>query len=262
MEIINAHAHVYPTKIALKATQAIGDFYHVGMFGKGTIDDLIEDGGKAGITGYLVCSCATTVKQVRSINEFLLTQVEGRDNVNALMTLHQDMTEEDIFNEVDWGVKQGFKGIKLHPDFQKFSVNDERVFGIYRAAEGRLPILFHAGDYRYKYSNPPLLAEVARTFPKLQMVCAHFGGYSEWEGLEIYDGLDNVFFDTSSSLFCLEPQKAVEWIRRFGADKFCFGTDYPMWDGVEEMRRFNNLRLTDEEREKIFALNAKRIYGV
>ena len=262
MRIINAHSHVYPTKIALKATQAIGDFYNTGMFGMGTIEDLIADGEKAGITDYLICSCATTVKQVHSINEFLITQLEGRENINALITLHQDMTEEEAYEEVSWGLEHGFKGIKLHPDFQKFSVNDETVFGIYRAAAGRLPILFHAGDYRYKFSNPARLAEVAKKFPKLDMICAHFGGYSEWNDLNVYDGLENVYFDTSSSLFCLEPKKAVEWIRHFGSDKFCFGTDYPMWNGVEEKQRFDRLRLTDEEREKILALNAERIYNI
>ena len=262
MEIINAHSHVYPEKIAFKATNAIGEFYHTGMFGQGTTDDLIADGKKAGIDRYLVCSCATTVKQVHSINEFLLNEKSTHDKVDALITLHQDMTEEEAFNEVEWGVANGFKGIKLHPDFQKFSVNDEAVFGIYRAAQGKFPILFHAGDYRYKYSNPALLAEVAKKFPKLNMICAHFGGYSEWDDLAVYDGLENVFFDTSSALFCLEPKVAVEWIRRFGADKYCFGTDYPMWNAVDEMRRFGNLKLTDEEREKILSLNAKRIFDL
>ena len=29
MEIIDAHAHIYPDKIAEKATNAIGDFYDI-----------------------------------------------------------------------------------------------------------------------------------------------------------------------------------------------------------------------------------------
>ena len=29
MEIINAHAHIYPEKIAVKATEAIGAFYDI-----------------------------------------------------------------------------------------------------------------------------------------------------------------------------------------------------------------------------------------
>lgn len=260
MDIINAHSHVYPEKIAFKATHAIGDFYNTGMSGLGTTADLIEDGTKAGITRFLICSCATTVKQVHSINEFLFGEKSDRDNVEGLITLHQDMTEEETFNEVDWGLAHGFKGIKLHPDFQKFSVYDPNVFGIYRAAEGRMPILFHAGDYRYKYSNPSLLAAVAKEFPKLDLVCAHFGGYSEWDKVDAYDGLDNVYFDTSSALFYLSPEKAVELIRHFGADRFFFGTDYPMWNAVEEMQRFNRLSLTSDEREKIFAKNAERVY--
>ena len=71
MEIIDAHTHIYPTKIALKAVKAIGDFYNIGIDLNGTSEDLINqpDGDK--ISYFLVHSVATTVHQVRVINEFL-----------------------------------------------------------------------------------------------------------------------------------------------------------------------------------------------
>ena len=45
MEIIDAHAHIYPQKIAKKATVAIGEFYDIEMENsEGTAEKLIEEG--------------------------------------------------------------------------------------------------------------------------------------------------------------------------------------------------------------------------
>ena len=45
MEIINSHAHIYPEKIAKKATDTIGVFYDIKMqMPAGTPERLLEDG--------------------------------------------------------------------------------------------------------------------------------------------------------------------------------------------------------------------------
>lgn len=253
--IIDAHAHIYPEKIALKASQAIGDFYHIEMRYAGTSEGLLEEGKSAGVDRYLVHSVATTPGQVRSINNFILSEMKKHPEFIGFITLNPDMTVEDMAIEVDFALENGFKGVKLHPDFQKFYVDGARAEKIYKAVDGRLPILFHAGDKRYGYSKPERLATVARLHPAQKIICAHFGGYSEWSEIDCYDGLKNVYFDTSSSLFELSPEKAVNYVRRFGVEKFFFGTDYPMWNAVEEVERFLKLDLTETERKKIFSEN-------
>ena len=71
IKIADAHTHIYPAKIADKATAAIGDFYDISMDKIGTSKELIENGNVIGVDKYLVCSAATTPKQVESINNFL-----------------------------------------------------------------------------------------------------------------------------------------------------------------------------------------------
>ena len=125
MEIIDAHAHIYPEKIAEKATLAIGSFYDIKMeMPDGTAKRLIEDGKKANISRYLVHSVATTAHQVRSINEFIKKELDEHPEFIGFITLHQDLTEEEVNNEVIWALDNGFKGVKLHPDFQKFYIDD------------------------------------------------------------------------------------------------------------------------------------------
>ena len=113
MEIINAHAHIYPDKIAEKATATIGVFYDIKMqMPAGTPERLIEDGEKAGITGYVVHSVATTAHQVRSINEFIKRECEAHPEFIGFITLHQDLSEDEVEAEIEWAIENGFYGIK------------------------------------------------------------------------------------------------------------------------------------------------------
>lgn len=263
MEIINAHAHIYPEKIAQKATDTIGVFYDIKMeMPAGTAVRLIEDGERAGISRYVVHSVATTAHQVRSINEFLLRELAAHPEFIGFIALHQDLSEEEVEHEVAWALDNGFKGIKLHPDFQKFNIDDESVEKFYRAASGKLPILFHIGDDRYDYSNPARLVKMAKKYPDTTFIAAHFGGYRCWDSADMYKGLSNVYFDTCSSLPFITPERAKELIDLLGADRFFFATDFPMWDAHGELERFNKIPLTEEERELIFSKNIKKLLNI
>ena len=258
-DIIDAHCHVYPQKIALKAAGAIGSFYGVDMSYDGTAETLLEEGKKSGVTRFLVHSVATSVKQVASINEFLLQQAAEHREFIPFMTLHPDMSEGEISSEIERGVKNGFYGIKLHPDFQRFNVDGTEGMRICAAAEGRLPILFHVGDDRFDFSAPQRIVKIAKAFPSLTIIAAHFGGYRCWQNSYAYEGIENVYFDTSSSLAYLSQDEAQKLISFYGANRFLFGTDYPMWSAESELNRLNALGICKEEKELILHENAERI---
>ena len=262
MDIIDFHCHIYPAKIACKASGAIGQFYSVAMPFDGTPESLIEEGARAGVCRYVVHSVATAAKQVDSINDFLSEQAALHSEFIPFMTLHPDMTEKEINSAVDAGIKRGFRGIKLHPDFQKFNSDGKECFYICAAAEGRIPVLFHAGDDRYDFSSPERIARAADAFPGLTVIAAHFGAYKVWEKVPYYAQKRNIFFDTSSSLYYLERERAKEFIRTFGADRFLFGTDYPMWSAADETDRIKGLGLTEEEEALIFHKNAEKLLGI
>ena len=263
MEIIDAHAHIYPEKIAKKATETIGVFYDIPMeMPAGTTDRLLEDGKNAGITGYIVHSCATKPEQVKSINDFIKTEIDKHSEFIGFMTLHQDLTEEEMKSEVERCKQAGFKGVKLHPDFQKFYIDEEKAEKIYRAVGKDFPILFHTGDDRYEYSKPHRLVKMAKKYPEVTFIGAHFGGYRCWDDVHLYKGLKNVYFDTCSSLTFIDEKKAKELIDMLGADRFFFGTDFPMWDAKGELDRFMKIDLTNEEREMILSKNIKKLLKI
>lgn len=263
MEIIDAHAHIYPEKIAKKATETIGVFYDIPMeMPAGTPERLLEDGGRAGITKYIVHSCATKPEQVKSINDFIKKEIDLHPEFVGFMTLHQDLTFEEMKMEVERCKKAGFKGVKLHPDFQKFYIDEEKAENIYKAVGSDFPILFHTGDDRYEFSKPHRLVNMAKKYPEVTFIGAHFGGYRCWDDVYLYKGLNNVYFDTCSSLTFIDEKKAKEIIDMLGVERFFFGTDFPMWDAKGELERFMKIDLTDLEREMILSKNIKKLLKI
>lgn len=258
--IIDSHAHIFPSKIAERAVDNIGKFYDLPMLGTGNIEQLIKSGGESGIGGFIVNSSATSAKQVEQINKFIVESVKDKSNVWGLCTIHQDLDEAAIDCAIKYAVANNLIGVKLHPDFQKFYIDDPSVYKLYEACNGVFPILMHTGDSRYDYSSPMRLATVAKDFPNLNFIAAHFGGYERWSEVECYKGLDNVYIDSSSTLFKLPYDRAHEIINIFGEDRLLFGVDYPMWDYAGELNRFNNLNLSGRSLEKAMYLNAARLY--
>ena len=257
--IIDAHAHIYPAKIAAKAVAGVGEFYSgLVMHLDGTVETLIKTGAEAGIEKFIVQSVATNPAQVESINNFISGSVkEYPDKLIGFAAIHPD--HEDIEKEMDRAVSLGLKGVKIHPDFQKFNIDDKNAMKIYEVIEGRLPILIHMGDTRTDYSKPERLARVLDAFPKLEVIGAHFGGWSEWDSAAEILGGRKLWVDTSSSLYALTPERARELIDIYGVENVMFGTDYPMWTAKDELEMFDKIPLTDEEREMILYKNAERL---
>jgi len=254
--VIDFHAHIFPDKVAEKATDSISRFYeNTPMAYRGHVDTLINSGDKIGVVAYVVHSTATKPEQVANINTYIIGECSKQKKFIGFGTLHPDC---DInLQEIDRLLQNKIHGIKLHPDFQTFQFDTPKMDAVYdRLSEVGMPILVHAGDYRYDFSGPQRIANVIKKFPKLKIVAAHFGGYTQWEDSMKYLVGKRVWFDTSSTLWKLPVDKADEMIRKHGVENFFFGSDYPMWDHQDELNRFNKLTLTDSEREKILLTNA------
>ena len=262
--IIDIHTHVFPPKILKKAVASIGSFYDLQMHLDGTLQTLIDESIRAGITHSVIFSTATVKKQVSSIHEFIHgLQEASNGRLIGFGTLHPDMTFDEMQSEILHLQALHLRGIKLHPDFQKVPADSAAVFSIAQAAEGRLPIIIHAGDYRYDFSHPNQIRKLALAFPELIIIAAHFGGWSEWhKAPEALSGLPNVYVDTSSSLAFLSPEKAKELISCYGVDHVLFGSDYPMWGASEELSRLNRLGLCEKDMRMILYDNAAKLLAL
>ena len=255
MPIIDAHAHIFPPKIAEKASRSIGSFYNAPIFYKGSIEELIASGDKISVNYYIVHSTATKADQVCSINDFIMGSCRDESRFIGFGTMHHGFP--DIHGEFSRIQAGGLRGLKLHPDFQGIAADDPRLDPVYEELAARdMPVLIHAGDKRYDFSGPLRLSRVLDRHPRLKMIAAHFGGYTEWEeSLEHLAGR-RCCFDTSSTLWSLSPRKARAILRKHGTDRFLFGSDFPMWDHSEELKRLELLDLSESEMRSILWDNA------
>lgn len=261
-KIIDAHCHIYPDRIAVKASQSTGKFYDIPIAFDGKQSTLLEYGKNAGIDHFIVQSVATSQKQVSSINNFIAKSVaESNGKFTGLGTLHPD--SDNIKADIDEIISLGLKGVKLHPDIQQFKIDDYRMLKIYECCESKLPILIHTGDHRYDYSNPNRMVPILDIYKNLTVIGAHFGGWSVWdEATEKLSKYENFYVDCSSSFYAMTPQKAKELIMAYGADHVLFGTDYPVWDLKKEIEMFMKIDLTEKQREDILYNNAAKLFDI
>lgn len=256
-KIIDVHAHFFPDELAQRAVDNLGDYYHYTMHGNGKFDDLMKSAADAGIEKLVIHSTALKGSQVENVNNSTAAHIS--ENVAGFGSLHQDY-DGDFEKEVKRIKSLGLKGIKLHPDFQHFDIDDKKVYPMYEiiSAEG-LPVLFHTGDENSECSAPEKLAKVIKDFPNLTVIAAHLGGYSRWDEAEEYLLGKNLYIDTSSCFRIISYEKIRSMIRKHDVDRVMFGTDYPIERHGYCVENFLKLGLTDTEYEKILYQNAEKL---
>ena len=198
MRFLDMHTHVYPDAIAAKAARSIRNYYHLGENMDGTVTTLLDRGASAGVEHWLLLPVAVKPEHVQSINNFTAGQVQQHSCFTGFGTVHAGM--EHMPEEVDRIVSLGLKGIKLHPDCQRFDMDDPRLFPLYEQIRGRLPMMLHLGDEHYDHSHPARLRRVLDLFPGLQVCAAHFGGHTMYETAKEYLSDTDCILDISSTL--------------------------------------------------------------
>ncbi|MCQ2402816.1 MAG: amidohydrolase [Lentisphaeria bacterium] len=249
---IDIHCHAFHPKIASKVCEQLQDYYQMKASGTALWEDLEPRLRQAHIQYATVLSAATRKEQVEPANHYAVTQVNFPGAI-PFGTIHPDYEKIEEMLAYLWD--NGIRGIKLHPDFQGFRLDDPRMDRVYAACEGRFVVLSHVGDRFPPEVNPSCpykIAAIKRKYPKLQLVAAHFGGYRHWEHVvKAYEGVE-IYMDTSSALFAI-PQELLEQIfKAFPRERFFFGSDYPLGDCNHEIELLQRrLRLTDTEIDQL-----------
>ena len=265
MKIIDAHTHIFPEKIVERATKSTAEFYSGGKTEiklapgeipkhTGTADDLDRQLKKAGIDSCVVFSAATAARQVESINSFIASECEAHQNWYGVGTMHAEF--ENFESECDRMLSMNLRGIKLHPDIQRFRIDDERLYPLYEIMSDRhMFLITHAGDSRFDYSGPKRIAGVAKMFPKLKIIGAHFAGWSEWDEAMKYLNLENIYMDTSSTYAFTGRDTILRAFDTYDNTHIFFGSDYPMWDPEHELETIMSLGLRTDVLEGVLHRN-------
>ncbi|MFQ6038413.1 MAG: amidohydrolase family protein [Candidatus Aminicenantales bacterium] len=200
-------------------------------------------------------------------NEYVLNFTRGREvyipfgTVNPSLATHPHLELKRL-------IREGVRGVKLYPSYNRFFPDDSRLYPLYEVARDEgIPVLIHTGSSVFegalvKYANPLHLDEVARRFPGLILVMAHSGrGLWYREAAFLARLHEHLYCEISG----LPPKKLLEYFPDLerNADKFLFGSDWPGIQSIaSNIQDIKSLPIRTESIEKILYRNAARILGL
>jgi predicted TIM-barrel fold metal-dependent hydrolase len=187
-----------------------------------SVDSLLSALERAGHHGAVVCSHADP-HGYRAQNARILS--EHRDHPAKLIPfLRVDPKAAGAAEDVSRQLVEGFRGVKIHPRSERFTLDDPRVAEVAAAAaERRAPVLVHAG--RGMPALGEALLDLIDSTPGLEVILAH-AAISDlgWIGFESHSR-PGLFFDTA----WWNVADTLALFATVDATQILYASDMPYW---------------------------------
>jgi predicted TIM-barrel fold metal-dependent hydrolase len=255
--IIDFHAHAFPEEIAERAMKMLEEEGGIKASLDGRVSSLLRSMDENGIGKCVVCSIATKPSQFDTILQW--SKKIGTDRIIPFPSLHP--ADPEAPERVSRIKGEGFKGIKFHPYYQDFNVDDERLFPMYeRICRENLIVVVHTGfDFAFekvRKADPVRIMRVLERFPGMKLVTTHLGAWDDWKEVEKHIAGKRVYMEISCSLEYLEKDAARKIILNHPKDHVLFGTDSPWTDQGKTLALLKGLQLGEERETRILRDNA------
>lgn len=257
---IDFHAHAFPDGLAAKTIPFLEEEGNVKAFLNGTIADLLRSMDRAGIEKSLICSIATKPKQFHSILEW--SRAIRTERIVPLPSIHPKAT--DLVEQLHIISEEGFIGIKLHPYYQDFFIDEDKLDKMYQSlVDNDLLVVMHTGfDIafpRMELCDPSRVLKVVEKFPDLRLITTHLGAWDQWEEVrELLIGKP-IYMELSYALDFLDPVVARDMILKHPEDYILFGSDSPWSDQMNTLKLLRDLDLPPDLFAKITSTNARKL---
>jgi predicted TIM-barrel fold metal-dependent hydrolase len=261
---IDFHTHAFPDELAPRAMKKLlSEAPSVSAFLDGTINALTDSMNRNGISRSVICCIATTPEQFTPI--FNWCRKAQTDRLIMFPSIHP--ADANYKERIALVKDAGFKGIKMHPYYQDYFLDEDRMLPIYEELERLgLMVAAHTG-YDISFANDDRaccrrILKVTEMFPKLKFVATHLGAWQQWEEVERKLAGKHIYMELSWSLEYLTPEQARRIIHAHPADCILFGTDSPWTDQGKTLSLFRNLNLPADLEIKILRDNAMALLGL
>jgi predicted TIM-barrel fold metal-dependent hydrolase len=260
--IIDFHAHAFPDALAERAIAHLEKEGNAKAFLDGKLSSLLASMDSAGIERAVVCSIATKPEQFAPILEWSRQIASAR--IVALPSVHPK--GPDPVGKARLVAQAGLPGIKLHPYYQDFEIDDPSLFHFFRVLEQMgLLVVCHTGfDFAFprdRKADPVRIVRLLDKFPNLKFVATHVGAWADWEEVERHLLGKPVYMEISMSLEQLGPQRGREFLTAHPAERILFGTDSPWASQAETLRLARALNLDPERERCLLWENAQTLLG-
>jgi predicted TIM-barrel fold metal-dependent hydrolase len=260
--IIDFHAHAFPDEVAESAIPYLEEEGDVKGMHDGRIASLLNLMDMEGVEQSIICCIATKPSQFAAIVSW--SKQIRNERIIPFPSFHP--TDPQAVEHISQIKEEGFKGIKMHPYYQKFFLDDEILYPAYeRISELGLILVMHTGfDIafpRIRRCDPKQILNVLTKFPDLKMVTTHLGAWQQWSEVEEMLAGKKIYMDISYTLDQIDPQTARRIILKHPKEYILFGTDSP-WSGAQEtFKHLQALDLGDEREELILRKNGLALLG-
>lgn len=255
--IIDFHTHAFPDELADRAMNMLEEEGGIKPHLDGRVSSLLDSMDRFGIEKSVICSIATRPSQFDSIMTW-----SGKirsERIIPFPSLHPD--DPKYAERISQIKGEGFKGVKFHPYYQDFTMDDEKIFPFYeKIVEEGLIVLMHTGfDFAFekiRKADPVRIVKVMEAFPDIKLVTTHLGAWDDWEEVERHLLGKNIYMELSFSLEYLKKEEARKIILNHPREHILFGSDSPWTDQGKTLSLFRGLELGQEIEGLILRNNA------
>jgi len=263
MGIIDFHAHIFPDAIAERAVPQLAAGGNIVAVLDGKAASLVTSMDVAGIDASVIASIATRPEQFDSILAW--SRSIASERLIPFASIHPD--DPALGAHVQAVADAGFRGIKLHPYFQGFAIDEPRLEPLYEAVlRAGLVLLMHCGfDIgfpRVRRCDPARVRAVVDAWPGLRLVAAHMGGWMEWDETERWLLGRPVVLDLAAIFDYLDDGRIRRLLLAHPQEYLVFGSDSPWFDQSQSLDRLRQLHLPAGLEQAILYDNAARLLGL
>ncbi len=259
--VIDFHVHMFPDELAKRTIPLLAERSGLSPYSDGTLSMTLAKMKQAGVSQIVHQTIATNPKQMHNVNTFAIS-CNAHPEVIAFGSVHP--AAADYESELDRLVEAGIRGIKLHPDYQEFFIDDPAVQPMYEAILKRgFILLFHTGlDYGLPepvHAAPEAIEHTLGLFSGEKVVMAHMAGFQMPErALEHVIGRD-IYIDTSCSFGYMAEETRLSLLKAHNPDKILFATDFPWGDFAKEIEGIRTAAISEKLQKKILYQNAEAL---
>ena len=257
--IIDFHTHAFPDELSERVIKMLEDEGGVKARLDGKISSLLASMDNCGIEKSVICNIATKPAQFDSILQWC--KKIGTERIIPFPSFHP--YDPDIKDRIDEIKREGFKGIKFHPYYQNFTIDEEKLFPVYKKiSDENLILVMHTGfDFafqRIRIADPEKILTIIEKFPSLKLVTTHLGAWEQWGEVEQFLLGKPIYMEISFSLDFLDAT-VKKIISNHPPEYILFGTDSPWTDQQNSVSLLKGLQLGEEKEAHIFRENAVKL---
>jgi predicted TIM-barrel fold metal-dependent hydrolase len=262
--IIDFHAHAFPDALAPRAMKALlEEAPGVKAYLDGTVGDLIRSMDRTGIERSVICCIATRPEQFEAILRWCI-QIRSERLVPFPSVHPADPACVEAIRRISG---EGFRGIKLHPFYQDFFADEDRMLHFYEEVSRQdLLLVMHTGyDIafpRIRRADPQKLLSVKERFPALKLVTTHLGAWQQWDEVRQHLLGREILMEISFAMEDLGPEQARDMVMAHPDGYVLFGTDSPWTDQAQTLALLKKLNLPEKKLARILAGNALELLGL